>query len=106
MEKYDLIIVGAGDISIEVIDNTNTEHKEQNEAVTLMHEGASGYIVRRRGMATDAPLTPGQKLTVVSVKCGEKKVINPDANTMIRSQIPLFAQAPGWESETAVLTAA
>ena len=79
----------AGDISIEVIDNTNTEHKEQNEAVTLMHEGASG-----------------QKLTVVSVKCGEKKVINPDANTMIRSQIPLFAQAPGWESETAVLTAA
>lgn len=46
----------AGDISIEVIDNTNTEHKEQNEAVTLMHEGASGYIVRRRGMATDAPL--------------------------------------------------
>ena len=39
-----------GDISIEVIDNTNTEHQEQNEAVTLMHEGASGYIVRRRGM--------------------------------------------------------
>ena len=76
------------------------------EAVTLMHEGASGYIVRRRGMATDAPLASGQKLTVVSVKCGEKKVINPDANTMIRSQIPLFAQAPGWESETAVLTAA
>ena len=37
---------------------------------------------------------------------GEKNVINPDANTMIRSQIPLFAQAPGWESETAVLTAA
>lgn len=30
----------------------------------------------------------------------------PDANTMIRSQIPLFAQAPGWESETAVLAAA
>ena len=58
------------------------------------------------GMATDAPLASGQKLTVVSVKCGEKKVINPDANTMIRSQIPLFAQAPGWESETAVLTAA
>lgn len=96
----------AGDISIEVIDNTNTEHEEQNEAVTLMHEGASGYIVRRRGMATDAPLASGQKLTVVSVKCGEKKVINPDANTMIRSQIPLFAQAPGWESETAVLAAA
>ena len=96
----------AGDISIEVIDNTNTEHKEQNEAVTLMHEGASGYIVRRRGMATNAPLASGQKLTVVSVKCGEKKVINPDANTMIRSQIPLFAQAPGWESETAVLAAA
>lgn len=96
----------SGDISIEVIDNTNTEHKEQNEAVTLMHEGASGYIVRRRGMATDAPLTSGQKLTVVSVKCGEKKVINPDANTMIRSQIPLFAQAPGWESETAVVTEA
>ena len=96
----------SGDISIEVIDNTNTEHKEQNEAVTLMHEGASGYIVRRRGMATNAPLASGQKLTVVSVKCGEKKVINPDANTMIRSQIPLFAQAPGWESETAVLAAA
>ena len=38
--------------------------------------GASGYIVRRRGMATDAPLASGQKLTVVSVKCGEKKVIN------------------------------
>ena len=74
--------------------------------VEYMHAGASGYIVRRRGMATDAPLASGQQLTVVSVKCGEKKVINPDANTMIRSQIPLFAQAPGWESETAVLAAA
>ena len=95
----------AGDISIEVIDNTNTEHEEQNEAVTLMHEGASGYIVRRRGMATDAPLAAGQKLTVVSVICGEKQVINPDANTMIRSKIPLFAKAPGWESETAEIAA-
>ena len=82
-----------GDISIEVIDNTNTEHQEQNEAVTLMHEGASGYIVRRRGMATDTPLAVGQKLTVVSVICGEKQVINPDASTMIRSKIPLFAKA-------------
>ncbi len=91
----------AGDISIEVIDNTNTEHAEQNKAVTLMAEGNSGFIVRRRGMATDAALAAGQKLTVVSVKCGEKKVLNPDANTMIRSAIPLFAQAPGWESETA-----
>ena len=39
----------AGDISIEVIDNTNTEHEEQNEAVTLMHEGAfanSGILLR------------------------------------------------------------
>ena len=95
----------AGDISIEVIDNTNTEHEEQNEAVTLMHEGASGYIVRRRGMATDAPLAAGQKLTVVSVICGEKQVINPDANPMIRSKIPLFAKAPGWESETAEIAA-
>ena len=84
-----------------MIDNTNTEHAEQNKAVTLMAEGSSGFIVRRRGMATDAPLAAGQKLTVVSVKCGEKKVLNPDANTMIRSTIPLFAQAPGWESETA-----
>ena len=61
-----------------------------------MHEGASGYIVRRRGMATDTPLAVGQKLTVVSVICGEKQVINPDASTMIRSKIPLFAKAPGW----------
>ena len=96
----------AGDISIEVIDNTNTEHAEQNKAVTLMAEGSSGFIVRRRGMATDAALAAGQKLTVVSVKCGEKKVLNPDANTMIRSAIPLFAQAPGWESETAEIAAA
>lgn len=36
----------------------------------------------------------------------EKKVLNPDANTMIRSTIPLFAQAPGWESETAEIVAA
>ena len=96
-----------GDISIEVIDNTNTEHEQDgNEAVTLMHEGAKGYIVRRRGMATDAALAAGQKLTVVSVSCGEKTVINPDANTMIRSNIPLFACAPGWESETAEIAAA
>ena len=85
----------AGDISIEVIDNTNTEHQEQ---------GASGYIVRRRGIATDTPLAVGQKLTVVSVICGEKQVINPDASTMIRSKIPLFAKAPGWESETAEIS--
>ena len=71
-----------------------------------MAEGSSGFIVRRRGMATDAALAAGQKLTVVSVKCGEKKVLNPDANTMIRSTIPLFAQAPGWESETAEIVEA
>lgn len=95
----------AGDISIEVIDNTNTLHeKDGNAAVELMHEGAEGFIVRRRGMATDAPLEAGQKLTVVAVIAGEKHVINPDANTMIRSNIPLFAKAPGWESETAELT--
>ncbi|RSX53939.1 hypothetical protein D2E25_0245 [Bifidobacterium goeldii] len=95
----------AGDISIEVIDNTNTEHQDQNEAVTLMAENNEGFIVRRRGMATDAPLAAGQKLTVVAVRCGEKQVINPDANTMIRSKIPLFAKAPGWESETAAIAA-
>lgn len=95
----------AGDISIEVIDNTNTLHeKDGNAAVELLHEGAEGFIVRRRGMATDAPLEAGQKLTVVAVIAGEKHVINPDANTMIRSNIPLFAKAPGWESETAELT--
>lgn len=95
----------AGDISIEVIDNTNTLHEQDgNAAVELMHEGAEGFVVRRRGMATDAPLAVGQKLTVVAVICGEKHVINPDANTMIRSTIPLFAKAPGWESETAEIT--
>ena len=71
-----------------------------------MHEGASGYIVRRRGMATDAPLASGQKLTVVSVKCGEKKVINPDANTMIRSQIPRSLRLPAGSPRPPVLTAA
>ena len=39
-------------------------------------------------------------------EAGEKKVLNPDANTMIRSAIPLFAQAPGWESETAEIASA
>lgn len=60
--------------------------------------------MRRRGIATDTPLAVGQKLTVVSVICGEKQVINPDASTMIRSKIPLFAKAPGWESETAEIS--
>lgn len=95
----------AGDITIEVIDNTNTLHDDQNDAVTLMAEGNEGFVVRRRGMATDAAFAPGQKLTVVAVICGEKRVINPDANTMIRSTIPLFAKAPGWESETAEIVA-
>ena len=40
----------------------------------------------------------------MSVICGEKQVINPDASTMIRSKIPLFAKAPGWESETAEIS--
>ena len=92
-------------ISIEVIDNTNTANKDSNAAVELMAEGESGYIVRRRGMASDAPFAAGQKLTVVAVTCGEKKVINPDENTMIRSTIPLFARAPGWQAETSEIKA-
>ena len=46
------------------------------------------------------------KRVVAMNEAGEKKVLNPDANTMIRSTIPLFAQAPGWESETAEIVAA
>lgn len=93
------------DVSIEVIDNTNTQHEDQNEAVTLMAEGSEGYIARRRGLASDAALAAGQKLTVVAVTCGEKRVINPDENTMIRSTIPLFVRQPGWEAETSEIAA-
>ena len=39
--------------SIEVIDNTNTEHSNQNLAMETLKEGAEGFIVRRYGKDTD-----------------------------------------------------
>ena len=33
--------------SVEVIDNTNTEHANQNAAMDTLKEGAEGYFVRR-----------------------------------------------------------
>ena len=92
----------AGDISIEVIDNTNTSHSAQNMAMETLTEGAEGYFVRRYGKPTDNTFTAGDVVNVYSVRIGMSAKVAIAANSVLRSKVNFSVRAPGWAENVKV----
>ena len=82
--------------SIEVIDNTNTDHKDQNKAMETLVEGAEGFIVRRYGKNTDEDFSADDVVNVYAVRIGMSSKEAIAANTVLRSKINFSVKAPGW----------
>lgn len=88
--------------SIEVIDNTNTEHSNQNLAMETLKEGAEGFIVRRYGKDTDRTFVSGDVVNVYSVRIGMSAKDAIAANTVLRSKINFTIKEPGWAENVKV----
>lgn len=88
--------------SIEVIDNTNTEHSEQNVAMETLAEGAEGYFVRRYGKQTDEAFAAGDTVNVYAVRVGMSAKMAIAANSVLRSKVNFFVRAPGWAENVKV----
>jgi hypothetical protein len=88
--------------TVEVIDNTNTDHEDQNAAMETLTEGVEGFWVTRRGMDTDKAFAADQIVGVYAARIGMSSTIKPDANTVQRSTISWSAQAPGWDENAKV----
>lgn len=85
--------------SVEVIDNTNTDHASQNLACETLVEGAEGYFVRRIGMDTDKTFAAGQTVSVYAVRVGMRSKVAIAANTVLRSKVNFAVKAPGWADD-------
>lgn len=92
------------DGTLQVLDNVNIKG-ETNDAVAKLVSGATGYIVRRRGKATDDPFAAGDVVSVFPVVVGIKTPVAHAANQRQLSTIS-FSADPGSQDETAVVTAA
>lgn len=88
--------------SVEVIDNTNTEHSNQNAAMETLKEGAEGYFVRRYGKDTDRVFVSGDIVNVYSVRIGMSAKDAIAANTVLRSKVNFTVKAPGWAENVKV----
>ena len=82
--------------SIEVIDNTNTEHSSQNLAMNTLREGAEGFFVRRYGKDTATSFVAGDIVNVYAVRVGMSAKAAIAANTVLRSKVNFTVRAPGW----------
>lgn len=88
--------------SIEVIDNTNTEHSAQNVAMETLIEGEEGYFVRRYGKQTDADFASGDTVNVYAVRIGMSAKVAIAANSVLRSKVNFSVRAPGWAENVKV----
>lgn len=88
--------------SIEVIDNTNTEHSAQNVAVETLDEGTEGYFVRRYGKKTDETFVAGDIVNVYAVRVGMSAKVAIAANSVLRSKVNFSVRAPGWAENVKV----
>lgn len=88
--------------SIEVIDNTNTEHSAQNVAIETLAEGTEGYFVRRYGKQTDEAFAAGDTVNVYAVRVGMSAKVAIAANSVLRSKINFSVRAPGWAENVKV----
>ena len=88
--------------SIEVIDNTNTEHYAQNVAMETLDEGTEGYFVRRYGKKTDETFVAGDIVNVYAVRVGMSAKVAIAANSVLRSKVNFSVRAPGWAENVKV----
>ena len=88
--------------SVEVIDNTNTEHANQNTAMETLKEGAEGYFVRRYGKDTDSTFVAGDVVNIYAVRIGMSAKDAIAANTVLRSKVNFTIKAPGWAENVKV----
>lgn len=88
--------------SIEVIDNTNTEHSAQNVAMETLAEGTEGYFVRRYGKQTDEAFSAGDTVNVYAVRVGMSAKMAIAANSVLRSKVNFSVRAPGWAENVKV----
>ena len=88
--------------SIEVIDNTNTEHSAQNIAMETLAEGTEGYFVRRYGKQTDEAFAAGDTVNVYAVRVGMSAKMAIAANSVLRSKVNFSVRAPGWAENVKV----
>lgn len=88
--------------SIEVIDNTNTEHSAQNVAMETLAEGTEGYFVRRYGKQTDEAFAAGDTVNVYAVRVGMSAKMAIAANSVLRSKVNFSVRAPGWAENVKV----
>lgn len=89
--------------SIEVIDNTNTEHKAQNVAMDTLNEGVDGFFVRRYGKDTAAEFAVGDVVNVYAVRIGMRVKDAIAANTVLRSKVNFTVRDPGWAEDVKVI---
>ena len=79
---------------ITYIDNTNSPHEtDSNEAAETLVEGASGYIVTRRGVPYEEAIAADQKVSVWPIQAGAQREVPPEANSVIRTIQKLFVTA-------------
>ena len=88
--------------SVEVIDNTNTDHSDQNAAMDTLTEGVEGYFVRRYGMDTDVAFAKDQLVNIYAARIGMSAKQAIASNTVLRSKINFTVQAPGWAENVKV----
>ena len=89
--------------SIEVIDNTNTEHKDQNKAMDTLKEGVDGFFVRRYGKDSDAAFAADDVVNVYAARIGMSAKEAIAANTVLRSKVNFTVRAPGWAENVKVI---
>ena len=79
--------------TISVIDNTGTPlSATANVAVDTLVEGTTLYIVRRYGKAFSAAFAAADKVDIFKVIVGAKRRIQPEANSVLRSEYTFFVQ--------------
>lgn len=91
------------DGTLQVIDNVNIKDGG-NDAVEQLTNGATGFIVRRRGKPTDEPFAAGDIVSVFPVVIGIKTPVAHAANQRQMSTIS-FSADPGSQDETATVAA-
>lgn len=87
--------------SLTVIDNSGTANSASNDAINALTPGSTVFIVRRYGSAFSAAYAAAQKVDVFKVIVGTKQRMAPEANSVLRSVIPLYVQAYQLDATTA-----
>lgn len=82
-------------LSLTYIDNTNSPNEaDANEAVETLAEGATYYIVERRGIPYETPFAADQKVSVWPIKGGAQQKVAPEANSTFKRTSKQYVTSP------------